>query len=327
MTVGWRGCGRECKPSSGAISARPPPGHCRTRYDTCNQNRDCAGRYRHFGAQVLERLAADAVRHLLDCPRSLAAALRADSAKQRALYDQAARADETEQLVERRAGIAEDLRNTKKLMLAAIRAGLREDDFAPELARIAHERRQVLSRLSELTAAVRAADRPTPEDAASKVAKFADAIVRVFTASDDLCSRAEKRTGHRKATARRGAAVLVLSWLCGGPEKNRDTLWYARIELAILLATGGADERIAELVSELNYLAPTRMPDLNCGMQYVDGLVALGTPVADFRAFLEALWAEMANATAVLRNRLAGAAGSDRGTAGRGHKPRPLTFR
>lgn len=183
-SCGWR-MGGTRKKSWGGV---------RLSYYKCDQNHDCDRRYANYPSEIPESLAVESLRYLLQHPDELADALRAYDEKQRRDAERSATPLEAEKLRTRLDELAAELDATKKMVVAAIRAGLREEDFADDLQKLAQERKGVEARLDKLLPQRDNRKTLVPEDTAAKTAKLAEAIVTVFAAPDELCSRSEKRT-------------------------------------------------------------------------------------------------------------------------------------
>lgn len=82
---------------------------------------------------------------------------------------------------------------TKRAMMAALRAGLQESDFAADFEAIARRRTGPGTRLRELEprSSVEALEEPTTTG--EKFARVAQAIIDVFTAENYMCAPSEKQ--------------------------------------------------------------------------------------------------------------------------------------
>jgi DNA invertase Pin-like site-specific DNA recombinase len=164
-------------------------------YYTCRGylRQRCPGKKHSFFADDLEELTLLALVYILEHPESLTSAIRAfDEYKRHKKQTEDATAEQT-RLTAELERLNSDLNNVKKAMIAGLRAGLREDDFATELASIAKRRAVIEVRLKELDPEVDDWNGEEPETIAEKLQAVIRAIITVFTANTEELIPAEKQ--------------------------------------------------------------------------------------------------------------------------------------
>ena len=168
-------------------------GRGRVEYYVCENKKSCAAVKRNFAAEKLEAMLRNALRYVAERPESVRAAIKAyesdRAAQQAASGTEATRSALQAKLAE----LETDLKNTKRAMLAAIRAGLSEDDFAGELEAIATKRKRIESQIVPLASLPASPKETNQPDAAAILARLAEATERVLSADRELFSAGEKQ--------------------------------------------------------------------------------------------------------------------------------------
>jgi hypothetical protein len=144
----------------------------------------------------VEGLVLQGLHYLSEHPETIAATIRAYDEYQRSLKETSDEEAQQRRLHDELARLETELAGVKRAMLAAIRAGLSEDDFAADLASIAARRAAAEASLRELEPVPAASmqHREAPHTTAEKVARVAQAIITVFTAADAECSPSVKQS-------------------------------------------------------------------------------------------------------------------------------------
>lgn len=168
----------------------------------CEQNTECKGEHKYHAAAPLEMMVKNALRTLTTQPEGIRAALAAYEAH-RAAQQSASESETTRRALQAKlAELETELKDTKRAMLAAIRAGLSEDDFAGELEAIAKKRGQMQAQIAALGSAPEAAKERRGLDAAAKLAEVAEATERVLSADETLFTPGEKQAVLRRVIDR-----------------------------------------------------------------------------------------------------------------------------
>ena len=143
-------------------------------------------------ALELEQSVIKTLAWLAENPAHFSAAVVAYDAQQSAVSGEGPSA-ERDRLTAEQKRLEKELTVAKESMKAALRAGLRPEDFESDFAEIAQRRAAVETRLAELSAPRLRLVTGQPKDVAEKAACVSGAIVRVLTAPDELYSPSEKQ--------------------------------------------------------------------------------------------------------------------------------------
>jgi site-specific DNA recombinase len=161
----------------------------RVAYYVCFKNPDCSCRQRSRVAHQVHDAIFQQLAFLYEQPEQVADTIRA--------YEDFCSGEgqneaEREQVQSDLAAVERELENVKRAMFAAIRAGLREDDFAAELEAIARRRAALEDRLRKLSTPP-TVSKKEPMDVAEKLSLVARAMAGVFAAAPEDFSEAEKQ--------------------------------------------------------------------------------------------------------------------------------------
>jgi hypothetical protein len=182
--------GQKKRPTWGAKAGDKIP------YYTCRGylRQRCPGPRHSFAAAGLEQLTILSIVYLIEHPESIASAIRAFDAYKREQLNTDDAVAERLRLNNEMERLNAELANVKKAMIAALRAGLREDDFVADLEDIAKRRAAIEVRLDELEPQPEERKCKEPETVAEKLQAVAHAVITLFTAEDEDYSPAEKQT-------------------------------------------------------------------------------------------------------------------------------------
>lgn len=179
-------CGsRACGNTGGRGSARSY--RCRRDDDACQRPR------LSFSAELMERVFLKHLYHLSETPESIREALRAFDDFKRGQATCGANDQERARLSDSLRQVQTDLDHMKAAMLEGMRNGLSAADFAGEMKTLSDRRKGIEAQLQALTPIERKTNAGDMLTETGKLAAMASAIGKVFQASDEDFSEAEKR--------------------------------------------------------------------------------------------------------------------------------------